>query len=1095
MKRAQILMALLLTFILGNVQPVHAETAIQDGIQVDINVDQEAYEEGAEVIVKASITNTNDFEVTNVNVSTMIPDGFYAKETQAVSFETLEVGETKNVEVVLVKKAEKPSSTPTQDNDNSDKTDNNHSNNSSNNNSSQNQTNASNNNAKNTAVSTNLTIIPEQPVAQTQIMVPAVQMPIVEQKVVEAKSQGTVINSVNAEDKEETETETATTESSETMETVEMVTEEVMEEETTVAEETIPETMELVEIEETAVAEAQMTSENKSTWIWIIIVLLILTVGVIVVVYKNVKKSVSMILVIVMAGSLVFTEGTINVQAASDTKTIQVMQGFQYAGALYKTGFQVSYTMEEDNQVVTLSSNVTEFSINQKGTTLYFYATANYDVTTMELYEQNGLQKVIELVDDGKYSSSGDDIPNDGVYSAKIVVNPQESTDYQYYVKAVNEEGVCQSNVVKISAYTSLMNADIADMDMVDKQLLSVLQSPEFSTYTLGEKQDKVYKLLLTLADTANSSGTGNLIIKDTIHYDEITTMYSFSYGCDVYGGVMLEDFSDEFCGHVSEASEQLTDKLEEVTIEEQTIEEVTEGLTEEQSTEEVTEELTKEQTTEEVTEEQITAEVTEEQITEEVTSEESVNDNVDFVRSETDENFMMLAEYPVAPMSLFSAKASTDYSNAKFSIVFGDSKKDGFESVYNAWTTNAQTLKNKGLSVTIEDQVTVADYMTILSGNDMVYIYSHGSRINYYTGFLWLNKHTESAICLNDEVSKAEDKTYKDDLKKHRLYKATTDDGTFYWLLPSFFSHYYAGDALDETIVLIASCNSFGKKTGIDDTMANAFLSSGAATVYGYYNSVYVSYDYNNVTSIVWDLADGESIGKAFDNALVKNGANDGVWASVNGIDPKGKEPAEPQLRGNYDKCLITTELQNGDFEESLTIANSKWNYLGDARIITKLADLKPQSGSLMSIITTGLGSGEDSYLMGTEGSSIYQTFTVPEGTTSLSFDYNVVSEEPMEYVGSSFDDKFVAQLLNSNGEVICELAYESVNTSTWHKIDGINFEGGDHSTYETTWKQVNDTTIANYVGQDVTIRFAVWDMQDSIYDTAALIDHVRLN
>lgn len=946
MKRAQILMALLLTFILGNVQPVHAETAIQDGIQVDINVDQEAYEEGAEVIVKASITNTNDFEVTNVNVSTMIPDGFYAKETQAVSFETLEVGETKNVEVVLVKKAEKPSSTPTQDNDNSDKTDNNHSNNSSNNNSSQNQTNASNNNAKNTAVSTNLTIIPEQPVAQTQIMVPAVQMPIVEQKVVEAKSQGTVINSVNAEDKEETETETATTESSETMETVEMVTEEVVEEETTVAEETIPE--------------------------------------------------------------------------------------------------------------------------------------------TMELYEQNGLQKVIELVDDGKYSSSGDDIPNDGVYSAKIVVNPQESTDYQYYVKAVNEEGVCQSNVVKISAYTSLMNADIADMDMVDKQLLSVLQSPEFSTYTLGEKQDKVYKLLLTLADTANSSGTGNLIIKDTIHYDEITTMYSFSYGCDVYGGVMLEDFSDEFCGHVSEASEQLTDKLEEVTIEEQTIEEVTEELTEEQSTEEVTEELTKEQTTEEVTEEQIT---------EEVTSEESVNDNVDFVRSETDENFMMLAEYPVAPMSLFSAKASTDYSNAKFSIVFGDSKKDGFESVYNAWTTNAQTLKNKGLSVTIEDQVTVADYMTILSGNDMVYIYSHGSRINYYTGFLWLNKHTESAICLNDEVSKAEDKTYKDDLKKHRLYKATTDDGTFYWLLPSFFSHYYAGDALDETIVLIASCNSFGKKTGIDDTMANAFLSSGAATVYGYYNSVYVSYDYNNVTSIVWDLADGESIGKAFDNALVKNGANDGVWASANGIDPKGKEPAEPQLRGNYDKCLITTELQNGDFEESLTIANSKWNYLGDARIITKLADLKPQSGSLMSIITTGLGSGEDSYLMGTEGSSIYQTFTVPEGTTSLSFDYNVVSEEPMEYVGSSFDDKFVAQLLNSNGEVICELAYESVNTSTWHKIDGINFEGGDHSTYETTWKQVTDTTIANYVGQDVTIRFAVWDMQDSIYDTAALIDHVRLN
>ena len=77
--------------------------------------------------------------------------------------------------------------------------------------------------------------------------------------------------------------------------------------------------------------------------------------------------------------------------------------------------------------------------------------------------------------------------------------------------------------------------------------------------------------------------------------------------------------------------------------------------------------------------------------------------------------------------------------------------------------------------------------------------------------------------------------------------------------------------------------------------------------------------------------------------------------------------------------------------------------------------------------------------------------------------------------------------------------IAQESVNGSAWTAIsggdaDGGLFPGGDGTAYETGPKTV-DFDVRAFRGQQVRLRFRVFDRGDSVYDTAAVIDDVRLH
>ena len=169
-------------------------------------------------------------------------------------------------------------------------------------------------------------------------------------------------------------------------------------------------------------------------------------------------------------------------------------------------------------------------------------------------------------------------------------------------------------------------------------------------------------------------------------------------------------------------------------------------------------------------------------------------------------------------------------------------------------------------------------------------------------------------------------------------------------------------------------------------------------------------------------------------------------------------------------------------------------WTQTGDTRLVTSLGSIKPLDGQYMSIITTGVGAAEIGYMNGTQGSYISQQFKIPENCTTLSFSYNFVSEEPMEYIGSRFDDKFVAKIYDVHNSEVLTAASESINTSTWYSVNGINFAGGDSTAYQTGWKTVN-IDVHKCAGSYITLKFCVFDVGDSAYDSAAVIDRVILS
>ncbi|ASA24858.1 S-layer homology domain-containing protein [Paenibacillus donghaensis] len=337
--------------------------------------------------------------------------------------------------------------------------------------------------------------------------------------------------------------------------------------------------------------------------------------------------------------------------------------------------------------------------------------------------------------------------------------------------------------------------------------------------------------------------------------------------------------------------------------------------------------------------------------------------------------------------------------------------------------------------------------------------------------------------------------KAYELDLKKGRLAIISG----YYAITPSFITRY--NDMLPDTIVFNGSCRSM-----YNPSMADAFINNGAATYYGYTDYVKLAYDHAIVQSVFTALVDeNKTTAEAFQAAVAANGANDGLAAFA--------------MKGNSIGTK-TEGLVNGTFETGNWIG---WNGNGDVRVISKLGPLKPTEGNYMAIISTGLGfenndNGGQDY---NSDSYIEQSFMVPAGATTLSFDYNFISEEPKEFVGTKFDDTFKATVTSSvyintasvitshlnGGDTVTSNVYgheavtiatESINSSTAYWIDenkvDIDFYGGDHTAYMTNWKHVQ-FDVSQFAGKaSIVLRFHVWDQGDSVFDTAILIDNLIL-
>lgn len=830
------------------------------------------------------------------------------------------------------------------------------------------------------------------------------------------------------------------------------------------------------------------TGDNSNIIFWGLL-LVMASAGIITILIlkkKKSKKLLSLFLCVTMVGSLATGISTKAYAEENNTSHINIEHIIVVDGEELTIRGIVNYnniqsTDPSDDSVINLSASKTEYSLSEDGT-IYFYAEVNCEAENVSLIDAETEEVLLELVDDGKYSESGDDLPGDNIYTAKAELDTSFENEYSFYAVASGEKEFV-SNTITVVVYSNFTDEELSDMDEVDEMFQTELFSVEnFDSMTIEERKE----IADSLFEEMIAEG---LIEEDSVLYDEETQSYTFVYSAGALGSLIIKNWNTDQNGNAGDQFyfDEITDAIEGDNSTEENIDdfnitnELTEAIPNDNTADETSETEPSEGAVDESSEDAV------DESSEAKPNEDTVGESNKTVPEETiiNERENAISTYGFEDNAIATyADAGEDYTigNALILWSFDQAWDDAsfrrpfYEQTESEW-------ESKGLDVTVDYDTTVEDYKN-LKGYDVICFSGHGAYDTYKAGIFGINKTTVSSLILHEKSTWSKNWDYSADLKAFRIGKTSVQGGTMYAILPNFFTYYYSNGDLDGSFVFAENCEFYGKNGTENYTMANAVRSASVESVIGFHNSVMANYSRDFMKDYVDDLIEGETTKEAYDAAISSQGAND----YFTGREQYGPT-AYPIFTGNEGSSLINAEIRNGDFEEANTPV--EWNQVGDTRVINKLGSIVPYNNQKMAILTTGIGSAENDYLAGTEGSVLSQAVKIPENTKSLAFSYDFVSEEPMEYVGSSFNDTFAVQIISESGTET--ILTNDVNTATWYEISGIDFDGGDSTTYHTEWKN-EECDISKYAGQVVTIRFMVYDVGDSIYDSAVLLDAVSL-
>ncbi len=312
--------------------------------------------------------------------------------------------------------------------------------------------------------------------------------------------------------------------------------------------------------------------------------------------------------------------------------------------------------------------------------------------------------------------------------------------------------------------------------------------------------------------------------------------------------------------------------------------------------------------------------------------------------------------------------------------------------------------------------------------------------------------------ILTGEKVTAANLAEYEADLQAGLLI----DVNGYYAITPAFIAMY--NQSLPNSLIYNGSCLSMN-----DDQFANAFLSLGARSYLGYTDYIKV--------------ADDQTIVTQFFQALIKK--QQAVGEAYNAISESALAGSSMfKLVGSGD-LMLQTQFFSTSFEEGKV---EYWTSEGDVRVVSKLGSIYPTHGEYMALMSTGVGAVEN------VNSSIRQTVEIPEGVKSITMDYNLISEEPMEWVDSEYDDHFKVTLIDPSNQSET-VAMHTISQSDWHADPDINLDGGDSTAYMTGWRSVS-ADVSDFAGIGaVQIQIEVVDEGDSEYDTVVLLDNVKVS
>lgn len=273
------------------------------------------------------------------------------------------------------------------------------------------------------------------------------------------------------------------------------------------------------------------------------------------------------------------------------------------------------------------------------------------------------------------------------------------------------------------------------------------------------------------------------------------------------------------------------------------------------------------------------------------------------------------------------------------------------------------------------------------------------------------------------------------------------------------------------DSIIINNSCES-SKTTAIWD----ALKAHGARTYYGYNGAVtnkYIMFGYGYLLENL--LLEGMTTEASYEITL------DAYY---------GGGSMEIYGQGNL---IMPFSMNNGTFEEKL----SGWSSVGDCRALTRLGNIEPTEGNYMASISTGIGNNM-------VGGALFQECYIPEEAEKLSVDWNFLSAEFLEYIGSRYDDPFyisVSVVDEGSENVIGRYSVNSLaeeygadNTSAGKLICvSPEVKLNDYSDIWMTGWISTEFDISAYAGKYITLKFSVENAADTAWPTLVLLDNIH--
>jgi cysteine-rich repeat protein len=204
-------------------------------------------------------------------------------------------------------------------------------------------------------------------------------------------------------------------------------------------------------------------------------------------------------------------------------------------------------------------------------------------------------------------------------------------------------------------------------------------------------------------------------------------------------------------------------------------------------------------------------------------------------------------------------------------------------------------------------------------------------------------------------------------------------------------------------------------------------------------------------------------------------------------------------------------------DLDPSLLVEASVVGPPASTGVFPGLGVIAPRRGPTFSLLSTGLAGtsapepGFDFFPVGEDGDFVVLRLflQIPESANRISFDFDFLSAEYPDFIGSEFNDTFIAVLTDSDGERF--IAAASVNSSfftpAFDSVAGgtgfdiftpdpsdvdTEFPGGLPDAGVTGFQRV---TAAVRPGEVVRLEFAIGDLGDGILDSAIIIDNLAVS